>query len=710
MKDDGWELIADDTCSNFMQPTAKAAPLPRPQQALHPRLAAPFHVTAAPATGWPTQHTPGPRLTVAGLSDANPRGAPVFGPVRHQLLHHVSRVDSPYTRVCRDDYHPKSLTKVSQAAFSGDTTASLASSGVTALCPSTDHALPCPPLKKEGTPRVQKPGVRTSTSIQLTRSKLTSENTFLLDRFAALLEVFGTSSDVFKSLEKSPYAAEHRKRLLNNYAATTVLRYLQAVQKFVTVAQQLGLSVHTWSEAQLADVLTVMQLSKSCDTDKDVTSGNFTIKALRWWHKVAGIQNLQVCFSPLVDSFLKTKLSKDKREAPPLPLWVLFHWERRILQSTATNYEILMLGAFLLITWSGLRFADAQRMNVDSLVFNFEELRGMVWRSKTMAAGHPFGVQASGLCSLGTFTWLYKFLRTWDAVMQDLGIPRSRCDFLIPTMSQDGSFPTFEPLDYAGTTRIFRDMLLTPWKSWQEPHPLAHLHMQYTLHSMKATLLSFGPQLGSLVSDSDRLLQGHHQDPKQSLNLYGRDSVWGSLRYQRAVITEIQKGWRPKTAQHRGGQFPMVEPLVTLEKFRKTAPDYKFLWLPFSQQVDPQENLQHVEEVEVLSDSDSESSSSSSDSASADPAESKTKVSTQSHEIWETDEAVYAKHRRVTHAMVVATDSNSSRPWHMDHYWKAACGAHMLHSETTFLDDWQEGMAFCQHAGCKKIWASINLT
>ena len=63
----------------------------------------------------------------------------------------------------------------------------------------------------------------------------------------------------------------------------------------------------------------MMQLSKSCDTDKDVTSGNFTIKALRWWHKVAGVQNLQVCFSPLVDSFLKTKLSKDKREAPPLP-------------------------------------------------------------------------------------------------------------------------------------------------------------------------------------------------------------------------------------------------------------------------------------------------------------------------------------------------------------------------------------------------------
>ena len=146
----------------------------------------------------------------------------------------------------------------------------------------------------------------------------------------------------------------------------------------------------------------------------------------------------------------------ERREAPPpLPLWVLFQWERRILQSAPTRYEVLMLGSFLLITWAGLRFADAQRMNVDSLVFNFQELRGLVWRSKTMAAGHPFGVQASGLCSLGTFTWLYKFLRTWDEVMHELQISRARCDFLIPTMSPDGSFSTFEPLDYAGATKFF---------------------------------------------------------------------------------------------------------------------------------------------------------------------------------------------------------------------------------------------------------------
>ena len=708
--DDGWDLITDDFFSGFVQPSAKACPLPRPQPVVQPRLQAPFRLNATQLTGTPAPSRSGPCLTVARISAATPKGVPAFAPVRRDLLHHVSRMETPYTRVHRDDYYPKSLVRVSQTGSTGDSAAPHDILGGTALCPSTLQALPCPPLKKDGIPKVPKPIVRTSTAMQLTRSKVTSENNFIVDRFAALLEVFGQSSDVYRALSASPYAADHRKRLLNNFAATTVLRYLQAVQKFVTVAQQLGLDIHDWSEAQLADVLTVMKLSKSCDTDKDVTSGNFTIKALRWWHKVAGVKNLHVCFSPLVDSFLKTKLSKDKREAPPLPLWILFHWERRILQSASTRYEIMMLGAFLLITWSGLRFADAQRMNVDSLVFNFQELRGMVWRSKTMAAGHPFGVKASGLCSLGTFTWLYKFLRTWDEVMHDLQISRTRCDFLIPTMSPDGSFSVFEPLDYAGTTKNFRDMLLTPWKSWQGPHPLDKLQMQYTLHSMKATLLSFGPQLGSLVSDSDRLLQGHHQDPKRSLNLYGRDSVWGSLRYQQTVITEVQKGWRPKTAQHRGGQFPMVEPTVTLERFKKTAPEYNFVWLPFAPQVDPQELLQEHPTSDDVSESESDTSSSSSDSGSSSGEKPPPSGTAISKEVIETDEAVYAKHRRVTHAMVISNDGNPSRPFHTDNYWKAACGAHMLHTETTFLDDWQDGMAFCQHAGCKKIWASINLT
>ena len=706
--DDGWDLIPFESATPFVQPTAKATPLSRPEFVVQPRFPVSLRVPGSDMPTLPRPPNSGPKLTVANLSDAVPQGRPRFSPVRNSLLHHVSHDDSPYARFHRVSYQPTSLQMQSHATSILESAPQQPS--VPALYPSTAEALPCPPLTQGTVGSHRSKPARSSTAMQLTRSKFASDNVFLVDQFTTLLGLFGTFSDVYQTLSSSPYADEHRKKLLNNYAATTACRYMQAVLKFVRVTSQLGFDVHHLSEAQLADTLTVMQLSRTSDTDRDVCSGNFTIKALRWWHKIAGVKNLQICFSPLVDSFLKTKLSKDRREAPPLPLWLVFQWERRILQSASTMYEIMMLGSFLVIIWAGLRFADAQRLNVDSLVFNFQELRGLVWRSKTMAAGHPFGVQASGLCSLSSHTWLFKFLQTWDTLMHDLQMPRSRVDFLIPSMSPDGTFPVFEPLDYAGTTRVFRDMLLTPWKRFEGEHPLAHLQQMYTLHSMKATLLSFGPQLGSLVSDSDRLLQGHHQDPKHSLNLYGRDSVWGSLRYQATVIQEIQKGWRPKTAQHRGGQFPLAEPVVTLERFKKSAPDYQFKWFSFSGQDEPIEIPSKPDVESIASDTDTDGSSSQSDSSDSEEEALGPKKVAPAQEAFQADEAVYAKHRRVTHAMLAVVDDVTTRPFYMDHYWKAACGARMLHSETEFLETLTPPIMFCQHAGCKKIWTSVQLS
>ena len=90
-------------------------------------------------------------------------------------------------------------------------------------------------------------------------------------------------------------------------------------------------------------------------------------------------------------------------------------------------------------------------------------------------------------------------------------------DFLIPHLSEQGTLLSHEPLDYASALRIFRDMLYTPWKRFSGPHPLDEMQLNYTLHSAKATLLSFRPHLGSAVESDDRLQQGHHADPRKSL-------------------------------------------------------------------------------------------------------------------------------------------------------------------------------------------------
>jgi hypothetical protein len=175
------------------------------------------------------------------------------------------------------------------------------------------------------------------------------------------------------------------------------------------------------------------------------------------------------------------------------------------------------------------------------------------------------------------------------------------------------------------------------------------------------------------------------------------------------VIQEIHKGWRPKTAQHRGGQFPLVEPVVTLERFRKSAPDYQFKWFSFSGQEEPTEIPSKQDVESIASDTNSDSSSSQSDSSDSEDIAFGPKKVEPPQEAFQADEAVYAKHRRVTHAMLAVVDGVTTRPFYMDHYWKAACGARMLHSETEFLETLKPPIMFCQHAGCKKIWTSVQL-
>ena len=366
-----------------------------------------------------------------------------------------------------------------------------------------------------------------------------------------------------------------------------------------------------------------------------------------------------------------------------------------------------MLGAFLFMIWSCLRFSDVQRLNIESLVLTDTELRGMVWRSKTRSNGHPFGITSSGLCSTGSFTWLVKFLRTWDTLLSESGC--LTWDFLIPHLSEQGTLISQEPLDYASALRIFRDMLYTPWKRFSGPHPLDEMQLNYTLHSAKATLLSFGPQLGSGVDSDDRLQQGHHADPRKSLQLYGRDSVWGAFRYQQTVVQKIRTGFRPKTAQHRGGQKPLVEPHVHLECFKKQAAEYVYQYLPFSA---PNPTIE-VDEAPLTEDVQSSSASESDGSSQPNDEvdiQDKSSILSQTHADSDfVDEVILAKHRRVTHAMVVLNSEDPDTPRYLEKHWRPACGTHMSHDDTNFLSEWNHNLSFCQHPGCKKAWAAAGM-
>jgi hypothetical protein len=261
------------------------------------------------------------------------------------------------------------------------------------------------------------------------------------------------------------------------------------------------------------------------------------------------------------------------------------------------------------MAWGSLRFSDCQRLDLEKLVLGDEDLRGLIWRSKTATSGLPFGIITSGFLSHGSHNWVWKFLSTLDQLYASNSV--GMVDFLLPDCDNDNLIFPLVPMNYPTVLYFLRKFLHCPWRS--SCSPMMGMDLNYTMHSLKATLLSWGPQLESAPSPELRLQQGHHVAQSFSLAVYSRDSVWGALKYQNQIRSMVHGGWRPKTAQHRGSQQPLTEPAVVLEKFSKAKSDFQ--WFQFTDHmVDPIVE----EEAFPIDSSDSSSGSSSSDSSDED--------------------------------------------------------------------------------------------
>ena len=139
--------------------------------------------------------------------------------------------------------------------------------------------------------------------------------------------------------------------------------------------EDLRIPFQSLTEIQLADILVTMSLGRSSTGSGGSCAS--TIKALRWLHRVAGVSILQVVYPAMINSFLIQKIPRDRKEAPPLPLWILVQWERRALMSACSTSETVLLGSFLLMAWASLRFSDAQRTEMARMVLTAIDLRGM---------------------------------------------------------------------------------------------------------------------------------------------------------------------------------------------------------------------------------------------------------------------------------------------------------------------------------------------
>jgi hypothetical protein len=81
-------------------------------------------------------------------------------------------------------------------------------------------------------------------------------------QLAAALQDF---SDVLQQLSMSKFQDEHAERFLNQFAATTLVRYISAILQFLQICRDMQVSLDQLSESNLADLLICGSLARRAD-------------------------------------------------------------------------------------------------------------------------------------------------------------------------------------------------------------------------------------------------------------------------------------------------------------------------------------------------------------------------------------------------------------------------------------------------------------
>jgi len=195
---------------------------------------------------------------------------------------------------------------------------------------------------------------KTSASSRLSRAKKPSDIAWIVELWVEILQWFGETSSFFMEIRHSEKFRHFAVVVLDAFAPSTMAKYLTCLQSFCKVCDDLRINIQDLTSVQVLDIA---QMGKR----NSGASGGLILKSLKWIFKHANISLLSIMDSPLIAHWDKSKIPRDRAEALPLPLYVIIAWERRLLEKGCTLLEKLLLGSFLLMVWSGLRYSDLQR-------------------------------------------------------------------------------------------------------------------------------------------------------------------------------------------------------------------------------------------------------------------------------------------------------------------------------------------------------------
>ena len=645
-----------------------------------------------------------PQHVLADLFN-NPSSLPQpepFGPMRNWSEFGARQRASPLAVPIRSQYQPASFDPIGRLHMDGP-----------------PKSLPVPvsiPLQPQEFQQSKTTSTRKapgeSPQAALVRVAQASTSRIVQTLWNRFLELYKPLSQLLQDIDGSMHRDQHVAKILDNFAATTLAKYFQSLIQFATTCGSLQLDMTKLTPVELADTLIAIRLARS--SDGVFLHCSSVVKSLRWAVRHLGIECLSCVHDSLISKMMQTKNPAQWKESLPLPLWVIVQWERKILTSSTDPLLRIVLGAFLFQCWSGLRWADMQLVKPSSLVFDWKDIRGIAWRTKTTSRGQPFACISSGFLSHGSHTWASSFLRSLDTIFFDQGCPE--VDFLIPRVTCIDAelklVTPLEPLGYADALFMLRKFINCPWRSTV---PASFNSADYTIHGLKATLLSWSSQLVD-IPEEWRRLQGHHRPSQPSVRLYSRDDTFGQLQLHRRLVDAVRKGFCPQQPLHRGGQAPALEPQIKLEAFTKEA--LMSPWGFFKQFDSPslhswvdEETLEFSDKHDPLpGEHDGQSGSSSSSSSSAHSVEQDRKPKPkQDMPMQDRPQASTIRFGRVRNVIHVVADWIV--PLHAEpSELRSACGRSFklgLKLEPESFDPQQHASEMCNHGGCRHVWSGF---
>ena len=189
-----------------------------------------------------------------------------------------------------------------------------------------------------------------------------------LSRWFALLILFGNESGLATTVVK-PNSEAHRLQAASRFALATLKKYIDEWNRWALWADSSGCPQCCFEVGQLADFILSVCEGAICDRGRRRTqAARQFVKSLTCVAANAQLFKLSECLvHPRIIGYSSVNgVAADRRDAGPFPLVVVASWEILLAKPGTSLPDRLFLGLLLLVTWGGLRFGDAQRVEVAS--------------------------------------------------------------------------------------------------------------------------------------------------------------------------------------------------------------------------------------------------------------------------------------------------------------------------------------------------------